>query len=49
MRGYYAELDAITDPTKTDPANEVVFVTAEERKSAYALPSAFSAYKNYIV
>jgi A/G-specific adenine glycosylase len=49
MRGYFAELDAITDPAKHDPENEVVFVTAEERKSAYALPSAFSAYKKYIV
>ena len=49
MRGYFAELDAITDLAKHDPENEVVFVTAEERKSAYALPSAFSAYKKYIV
>lgn len=49
MRGYFAELDAITDPAKKDPLNGIVFVTAEERKSAYALPSAFSAYKKYII
>ena len=49
MRGYFAELDAITDPAKRDPENEIVFVTSDERKSAYALPSAFSAYKKYIL
>lgn len=43
MTGYRVELDALPD----DPA--LVFVTPEELKEAYPLPSAFRAYKKYCI
>ena len=41
MTGYRVELDALPD----DPT--LVFITPEELKEAYPLPSAFRAYKKY--
>lgn len=40
MTGYYVRLNE-------KPAGDFVFVTPEELKKAYPLPSAFSAYKKY--
>ena len=48
MKAFHALVDDITDPSVSDPANGIFFVTKEERKEGYALPSAFKAYKKYI-
>ena len=48
MKAFHAVVDDIADPSVYDPANGIFFVTKEERKEGYALPSAFKAYKKYI-
>ena len=48
MKAYHALVDDISDPSGEDPANGIFFVTKEERREGYALPSAFKAYKKYI-
>ena len=48
MKAYHALVDEHTDPVKEDTQNRIFFVTEEERRSGYALPSAFGAYKKYI-
>ena len=48
MKAYHALVDDLLDPSVCDPANGILFVTKEERREGYALPSAFKAYKKYI-
>lgn len=49
MRAYHAVIDDFTDPVKEDETQGIFFVTKEERGTGFALPSAFAAYKKYIL
>ena len=48
MRGYFVTVDAVPLCLNLEGEEPVIFVTWEELKAKYPIPSAFEAYKNYL-
>lgn len=48
MKAYLIRVDEVLDKIKWDEANDFCFVSKEELKHSFPLPSAFEAYRKYI-